>query len=151
MYIRSKTCAHQVQLCQSYSSHGSNSSQLAIGRKEERTMGFALTRMSGPHRSRSLIHRKCLESSAPIAAKITLIDMRVTTGSYITKQRGGGLPAAFHSCSWGHSKVLCVLRWLYSPCNPSNSGRARPISALYAYYLAPVGARMVARCLVGLE
>lgn len=49
------------------------------------------------NRSSSLIHRRCRESSALVAARIAFIDIRVTTGSYIARHRGVGLPAAFHS------------------------------------------------------
>lgn len=43
-------------------------------------------------------HLRCLESSAPVAAKMAPTDIRVTTGSYMTMHNGAGLPAAFHSC-----------------------------------------------------
>lgn len=49
--------------------------------------------------SSSFSHRKCRESSAAMAAKTVFIDRSVTIGSYITRHRGTGLPAAFHSCA----------------------------------------------------
>ena len=51
--------------------------------------------------SSSFSHRKCRESSAAMAAKTVFMARSVTIGSYITRHRGTGLPAAFHSCVKG--------------------------------------------------